>query len=577
MNPELTPTYYNRKTIIVVLSLGLLCFAAYGTSIHNGFLMDDAKAVQQNILIRNLLSFPQYFHQPFMKGYYRPMTQFSFALDYLIWKLNPLGYHLTSIAIHFLNSVLLFILLQIIWERFALSSVVSFLFAVHPLGSIAVNYVADRSNLLGTLFMLSALIAFCVAWKGYDRRFYLVGFLFFICSLLSHESAILFPLYLFCTLSLLSKKSDTKKLIILTGFAIFISFGYYLLHILFFNFGTKIFPDIKLQEYFRNLPALFYLIFKYLLLAIWPVNICLIRSLAPMPTFSPLGIFYIFLGIVFISLVLIKFRKNRVILFSLAWFLIGVLPLYRMMFARPEMGLIMQDNWIYFASIGLLIIYGQCILFLRKFFKKWLILLLALLFFYINLDLFNNALWKNGETYCSYWLKVVPKNPLAFNGMGVFYTDRKNYKKAKEYFLKGVFCCRKINGLSVTNELIPGRLLGELLNNLAIVSDMEGNPDEARRYCELAIMSYNNNSDAYFFLGNLYLRKNDIDKAILYYKESVKKNYYRMDAHRQLALLYSLKGNKKEAIKEAMAAISLDPNCFNVFGNTQGVRNTKEK
>src|SRR5215470_6417100 len=38
-------------------------------------------------------------------GHYIPLTWVTFGLDYLVWGLDPLGYHLTNLILHALNAV----------------------------------------------------------------------------------------------------------------------------------------------------------------------------------------------------------------------------------------------------------------------------------------------------------------------------------------------------------------------------------------------------------------------------------------------------------------------------------------
>src|SRR5215470_16739174 len=41
-------------------------------------------------------------------GHYIPVTWLTFALDYLVWGLNPVGYHLTSALLHAVNALLVY-------------------------------------------------------------------------------------------------------------------------------------------------------------------------------------------------------------------------------------------------------------------------------------------------------------------------------------------------------------------------------------------------------------------------------------------------------------------------------------
>jgi hypothetical protein len=67
--------------------------------------------------------------------YYRPLLNLSFALDYALWGINPLGYHLSDVGLLLVNALLLAVLAR----RFfgpgaALAGVIAAIaFTLHPL------------------------------------------------------------------------------------------------------------------------------------------------------------------------------------------------------------------------------------------------------------------------------------------------------------------------------------------------------------------------------------------------------------------------------------------------------------
>jgi tetratricopeptide (TPR) repeat protein len=91
---------------------------------------------------------------------WHPLTWLSHALDCQIYGLNPAGHHFTSVVIHALNVLLLFLLLLKITGRPGRSLLVAALFALHPLNVESVAWIAERKNVLSTLFFLSALGAY---------------------------------------------------------------------------------------------------------------------------------------------------------------------------------------------------------------------------------------------------------------------------------------------------------------------------------------------------------------------------------------------------------------------------------
>src|SRR5208282_1995266 len=95
-----------------------------------------------------------------------PLTWLSHALDCQLFGLDAGDHHLISLLIHVLNVVLLFLLLNEATGALARSFLVAALFAWHPFNVQSVAWVAERKNLLSTLFFLLTLGAY--AW--YARK-----------------------------------------------------------------------------------------------------------------------------------------------------------------------------------------------------------------------------------------------------------------------------------------------------------------------------------------------------------------------------------------------------------------------
>jgi hypothetical protein len=83
----------------------------------------------------------------------RPLTWFTFWINYQLGGENPIGYHLVNLAVHLAVAALVWeVLRRLIPERAAL--IAAMIFAVHPFAAEPVNYVFARAILLATLFSL---------------------------------------------------------------------------------------------------------------------------------------------------------------------------------------------------------------------------------------------------------------------------------------------------------------------------------------------------------------------------------------------------------------------------------------
>jgi hypothetical protein len=80
---------------------------------------------------------------------------------------------LDSVLIHALNAVLLFLVLEWVTERVGPSLLVTAFCAWHPLNVESVAWVAERKNVLSTLFFLLAIAAYVRYAQKPDWRRYL--------------------------------------------------------------------------------------------------------------------------------------------------------------------------------------------------------------------------------------------------------------------------------------------------------------------------------------------------------------------------------------------------------------------
>ena len=92
---------------------------------------------------------------------WHPLTWLSHMLDCQVYGVNAGGHHLTSLILHAANTLLLFLLLKRMTGACWRSAFVAALFALHPLHVESVAWVAERKDVLSTLFFILTLGAYC--------------------------------------------------------------------------------------------------------------------------------------------------------------------------------------------------------------------------------------------------------------------------------------------------------------------------------------------------------------------------------------------------------------------------------
>ncbi|HEX5177226.1 MAG TPA: hypothetical protein VFV83_09370, partial [Chthoniobacteraceae bacterium] len=179
-------------------------FLVYLPALRNGFVWDDHALVQRDPLIRSWLLIPEGFrHYLFIdatpSNFYRPVQRLSFVLDYAIWAFNPVGYHLASILLHCAAAAALYALARMLLppaQRNRWAFIVALIWALHPLHTSAVTYVAGRADPLAALFGFAALALGLQSLARPPREHaYAAGaFVCFAGALFSKESGLIFLL-----------------------------------------------------------------------------------------------------------------------------------------------------------------------------------------------------------------------------------------------------------------------------------------------------------------------------------------------------------------------------------------------
>jgi hypothetical protein len=188
---RLKPGYQKGIHVLLIVVIALL---AYANSFAVPFQLDDAPIIRDNLIIQDLrfLADPSQAQGSFLDYYLtlRYISLLSFAIDYQLYGLNVVGYHVTNLAIHIANALLVYWLLQLTFTTPVLRNsplkvraplialITALLFVAHPVQTQAVTYLTQRYTSLATLFYLLSLGAF-IKWRLVSleiSRLGLVGF-----------------------------------------------------------------------------------------------------------------------------------------------------------------------------------------------------------------------------------------------------------------------------------------------------------------------------------------------------------------------------------------------------------------
>jgi protein O-mannosyl-transferase len=188
-----------KRNVVLCLLLVVATLALYNPVNRHPFVnYDDDRYVTENPHVHNGLNWDTitWAFSAEEQGNWHPLTWLSHVLDYQLFHQNATGHHFTSLLIHAANAVLLFLLLMYATGRVGPSWFVAALFALHPINVESVAWVAERKNVLCTIFFFAALIAYCWYARKPDWRRYLAFATLFALGLMSKPMVITLPFVL---------------------------------------------------------------------------------------------------------------------------------------------------------------------------------------------------------------------------------------------------------------------------------------------------------------------------------------------------------------------------------------------
>jgi tetratricopeptide (TPR) repeat protein len=587
----------NNKLFILIIFF--ISFLIYSNSLKNPFIWDQEISIAANPVIRSFKNIPNAFMTDLWGkklssgSFYRPLEVLSYMIDYSVWKLNPAGYHITSILIHSANAVLLFYLLIALKIKRKTAFISALIFTVHPVNTETVDY-SIRGNLLGTLFCLAAFLLYLKYLSQKNIKTFIFSVIIYIFALLSKEWTVVLPLIMLVHYVIQGKRnlkfSSLLKNPLLIALAS-VSLAYFSLRILLLSGSghqaLSLIANATLMQRILTLPRI---LFTYVTLFILPYNLHMeymfvTKNLSDMhfwtSSVSLAGFFYLVMKNTARSP---DFNENRQLLFFFLWFLVSLAPFYNI---AVKLHATLMEGWAYFAGTGF--IPFMALVFFKLYDKaspdpaknkapayNWkklalTVLMVALSSYYIFITVNRNWQWGDAMRLYTNDLKYEPDSFLLNNNIGVILFRKGDMKGAKNYFSRAIrvspnqryavarsnigVIFQKEGHIKIAEDMysesieIDNYELGyENLARLYLITGRTRRSIEvAKRGCGL----YPLNKNIRYFLGiGYFLTKNYTlaEKAFNYIKEHIDPDYKDVDEY--LDKIYKAKQKQQFSNKE---------------------------
>jgi hypothetical protein len=454
----------NRSLIIYLIFTAVVTCIVYLPSLNNDFVTwDDNIYVYNNEMIRNVnLRLIQWAFASFEASNWHPLTWLSHAFDYALWKLNPIGHHLTSILLHSINALLVTLLTVRLIETlhrekkqsFSLTSeqkvivglTTGLLFGIHPLHVESVAWVSERKDVLSTLFFLLSILFYLryssrTTGKGHFlflNKHYLASFVSFVLGLLSKPMIVTLPLILLLLdwypLKRFDRlKSAAKTLIEKIPFFI-CSFASIIVTVI---AQRQAISDFEVHPLSLRIANAFKSFSVYLQKIVWPADFMPFypyQIRVNLFSFEYILSLLVFLSITIGCIILWKKKNQHFWLASWIYYVVTLLPVIGIVqIGRQEMA----DRYMYLPSIGPFILLGifagmlYAILVKRNMITKLLtgLMVVVVIALLSSKTVAYIGIWKDGISLWNHEIRLLQQK-----------TDRGFYRESLEvpFFNRGV-------------------------------------------------------------------------------------------------------------------------------------------
>lgn len=184
----------SRRIVLSVLALVFVITLSYAPAFRAGFIWDDDDHLTHNPAVAASGGLRLIWSSLTISRYY-PLTLTTFWVERHLWGLAPLPYHAANIALHALNTILLYALLRKLNVRGAWLAAA--LWGVHPVNVESVAWVTELKNTQSGFFFLSCLLCYLQYEERYESWWWFAAAnVLFAAALLSKPSTVFLPVAL---------------------------------------------------------------------------------------------------------------------------------------------------------------------------------------------------------------------------------------------------------------------------------------------------------------------------------------------------------------------------------------------
>ena len=544
---------------VLVTLLILLAGLCYGNSLFNGFVYDDEQQILQNPYVKTWHYLPQIFTTTVWSfvgaagttNYYRPLMTFTFLVLWQSFKDIPFGFHLFNVALNAAVVVLVFVAGNRLFRDRRVAWIAAALFAIHPVHTEVVDWIAAVPELEVTFFVLLTFWSFTQLHKS-SWKFQAATVASFALAVLCKEPALMFaPLAIAFEHFVRpdnSGRSVVAKMRIYAPLCV-VAAAYLLLRVALFGKLAPVLQHPKIT-WPQTIYSAFALVAGYTKYLFWPAPLSAFHvfhsSVSPWELPVLAGIF-IFLGAG--TLIFYLRKRAPAAAFCILWVGITIAPVLN---ARWMASNVSTERYLYLPSVGfcwLIAWYALQLWHRGAANAPWPRGILAAAATVIALlsvlsIVRRNTIWRDDMTLYTRTLQTDPDAAVIRSNRAALYFDAMQYDKALPEWQLAL--AQKPDNVVTMNAL--GLLYTRLDRN-----------DDAEAMFEQAIAAKPLWGDSHFNHALLLQKTGHLSEALSEFKVGVTLSPLSAPAHRWYGEALLENNQREEAVEQFKQAVELDP------------------
>jgi len=622
-----SPDSKKRRSLVGVVLL--MAFLLYGNTLLYGFVYDDHFQIEGNPYVHSFRYVGQIFTTTVWSfqgtegqtNYYRPLMTFGYLLCDRVFQSSPIGFHLLNLLLNCVVVYLVFALSAALFRDESVALVAAAIFALHPVHTEVVAWIAAVTELDLAVFYLAAFLLFLRLDREQGRRRMAALALMsgsFVLALLSKEQAMTLPLMATIYEHLYRadrKASAWSSKLFRYGPLWIIAAGYLLFRMTVLHAFAPVTQRASLSAG-QLLWSGLALVGQYAGKLFWPRPLLGYYVFRESSSWSDSGVLAGALALAaFVAVLVFLWRRARSYSFALLWMAVTLLPVLNVRWMAASA---FAERYLYLPSFGFSVLAAAAVLWLSRRAAArpalgWALKsgAAAIAVLAVAQIVVRNRDWRDDKSFFTATLAVdphasymrtslatlewsefrqqdavkdwkmalldKPDNAIALSNLGMAMVEQKRWPEAEDYLRKAIALRPRFAGPHIHLGKMyaeigkPAESLEEFRravqinplntdarNLLAEALLKQGQMDEAEQQYRSSLDAVPN-GEAFNGLGEILLSRGLPDQAVSNWRQAVGLSPFDTRAHLSLGLAYMARGSANDAEKEFRSVLLMDP------------------